>query len=79
MRCCWYRDLLAINLERQAGVSPEQYADALQALNRIEAEVARLSVSLAYADQLYPLRMHIELVRQRGQQGQTRGRTEETV
>jgi hypothetical protein len=46
MQCCWYRDFLAINPERQANGSPKQYADDLQALNRIEAEVARFSVLL---------------------------------
>ena len=46
--------------------------DCLQALNRIEEEVARLSVPLAFADQLYHLWMYIELVRQKVRQAQTK-------
>ena len=46
--------------------------DCLQTLNRIEEEVARLSVPLAFADQLYHLRMNIELVRQKVRQAQTK-------
>lgn len=68
----WYKDLLAINPDGKTGLSSEQYADCLQALNRIEAEVARLSVPLAFADQLYNLRVHIELVRQKVHQAQNR-------
>ena len=54
------------------GRSAQPYADCLQALNRIEEEVARLSVPLAFADQLYHLRMNIELVRQKVRQAQTK-------
>ena len=68
----WYTDLLAIHPAWKTGLSSEQYADYLQTLNRIEEEVARLSVPLAFADQLYNLRMHIELVRQKVRQAQTK-------
>jgi hypothetical protein len=61
----WYRDILALDVLREAGRSPEQYAADQQTLDRIDTEVSRLSVPLAYAAQLYNLRMHIELVRQR--------------
>jgi uncharacterized protein len=64
----WYKDLLAINPDWKTGLSSEQYVDCLQALNRIEEEVARLSVPLAFADQLYNLWVHIELVRQKVRQ-----------
>jgi hypothetical protein len=69
---CWYKDLLAINPDGKTGLSSAQYADCLQALNRIEAEVARLSMPLAFVDQLYNLRVHIELVRQKVYQAQTK-------
>ena len=68
----WYKDLLAINPAWKTGLSSEQYVACLQALNRIAEEVARLSVPLAFADQLYSLRMHIELVRQKVCQAQTK-------
>jgi hypothetical protein len=75
----WYGDILAVDPEWQAGDRPEQYADDLRTLDRLEAEVARLSVPLAFADQLYNLRMHIELVRQRVRQAQTEVNREETL
>jgi TRAP transporter TAXI family solute receptor len=64
----WYRELQTIddhigaagpayNLERLAGD-----------LTRIEQEVTRVSVPLAYADALYDLRLHIAFVRDRLQQ-----------
>jgi TRAP transporter TAXI family solute receptor len=75
----WYGDILAVDPEWQAGDRPEQYADDLRTLDRLEAEVARLSVPLAFADQLYNLRMHIELVRQRVRQAQTEVNREKTL
>ncbi len=57
----WYRDLLAMN----ADASPEQCKVYLYELDRIEDEVAKLNVPLSYADQLYNLRVHIELVREK--------------
>ncbi len=35
----------------------------LKDLDRIETEVAQINVPLSYADELYDLRRHIELVR----------------
>ena len=54
------------------GLSAQPYADCLQALNRIEEEVAKLSVPLAFADQLYHLWVYIERVRQKVPQAQTK-------
>ena len=68
----WYKDLLAINPDWKMGPSSEQYVDCLQARNRIEEEVAKLSVSLAFADQLYHLWVYIERVRQKVRQPQTK-------
>lgn len=55
----WYRDLLAMS----ADASPEQCEVYLRKLDRIENEVSKLSVPLSYADQLYNLHVHIELIR----------------
>ena len=57
----WYGQLRAI--ETDAGREP---ADELhRRLDEIEARVARISVPLSYADELYALRSHIQLVRRR--------------
>jgi hypothetical protein len=61
----WYRELKA--LERSLDSGGARYdADALQAeLERIDAHVRRIRVPLYFSDQLYDLRGHIDLVRQR--------------
>lgn len=59
----WYRDLLAT--DPGGRVAPEDAARNLEELGRIEAEVARVQVPASFADQLYHLHSHIELVRSR--------------
>ncbi|MEW6705169.1 MAG: TAXI family TRAP transporter solute-binding subunit [Pseudomonadota bacterium] len=57
----WYGQLRAI--EADEGHVPK---DALnQRLDEIEARVSRITVPLSYADELYALRSHIQLVRRR--------------
>jgi hypothetical protein len=59
----WYKDLQAI--EEQIGATkPDADVSATVAeLNRLEENVGRLSVPLAYANPLYTLRSHIALLR----------------
>jgi hypothetical protein len=61
----WYRELKA--LERSLDSGGARYdQEALQAeLERIDSHVRRIRVPLYFSDQLYDLRGHIELVRQR--------------
>ena len=63
----WYRELLTIDplVREQDAAPPADPAAGLRALERIEEEVAKVHVPLSYADQLYTLRMHMELVRER--------------
>ena len=59
----WYRVLrqLEDRVERKA-----ESTDALLAeLDKLDARAARVRVPLGYADQLYSLRSHIDLVRER--------------
>jgi TRAP transporter TAXI family solute receptor len=57
----WYGQLRAI--EEEVGKTP---TDQLKArLEEIEARVSRISVPLSYADELYALRSHIQMVRRR--------------
>lgn len=58
----WYADLGAIERRAQAGEDNAKLAQELDAMMR---EVGALKVPLAYADQAYALRLHIELVQRR--------------
>ena len=57
----WYAQLRAV--EEARGQRPA--ADLLADLNDIEQRVDRINVPLSYTDELYSLRSHIDLVRQR--------------
>jgi TRAP transporter TAXI family solute receptor len=59
----WYRNLRQIeqSLERKDASAAELLAD----LDKLEARAASIVVPLSYADELYALRAHIHMVRQR--------------
>ncbi|MDX1697316.1 MAG: hypothetical protein R3308_03475, partial [Thiohalobacterales bacterium] len=61
----WYRELQAL----ESGISTEDDSQSRQSLldglDQLEAEVSKVSVPLSYADELYDLRLHIKLVRER--------------
>jgi hypothetical protein len=59
----WYRNLRTIEYELETGERPPQ--ELLASLDKLENRVAGISVPLAYADELYALRSHIDLVRAR--------------
>lgn len=59
----WYEDVKAVDLKADRDRSPERLATHMAELDRIEDQVNRISTPLPYADQLYDLRMHINLVR----------------
>jgi TRAP transporter TAXI family solute receptor len=60
----WYRELYAIDAAITTADMPR--TDELTVdIDRVEAEVLRISVPLGFADQLYNLRSHIALVRER--------------
>jgi TRAP transporter TAXI family solute receptor len=59
----WYRDLRGIEDDlshREAGAEA-----LLERLNRLDHKAERINVPLAYTDELYRLRSHIQLVRER--------------
>ena len=58
----WYADLRAIESRLDGGENGEQIIAAVQGL---EDEVKRVDTPLSYADELYHLRGHIELVQSR--------------
>jgi TRAP-type uncharacterized transport system substrate-binding protein len=57
----WYGQLRAI--EAEEGRTPSDELN--QRLDEIESRVSRITVPLSYADELYALRSHIQLVRRR--------------
>ena len=59
----WYRNLRLIEAELEEGERPRD--ELVSSLDKLEARVASIHVPLAYADELYSLRQHIDLVRQR--------------
>ena len=59
----WYRQLREIeDALRTKSASP---AELLDDLNKLDAKAQRITVPLSYADELYSLRSHIQLVRER--------------
>lgn len=67
----WYRDLRPLEARVRAGLDTQQARRVLDRLDEIEHELAQTSVPLAYAEELYQLRLHIDLVR--GEVLRTRG------
>ena len=59
----WYRHLRAI--ENEAGRGDTAPSELLDELNKLDAKAARVTVPLSYTDELYALRSHIDLVRER--------------
>ena len=59
----WYRQLREI--EDSLSAKKTTAAELAAELNRLDAKVARISVPLSYTDELYSLRGHIALVRER--------------
>jgi TRAP transporter TAXI family solute receptor len=59
----WYRHLRRI--EDLSGEDGAAAKDLLADLDKLEARASRIAVPLAYADELYALRQHIDLVRAR--------------
>jgi len=60
----WYRELYAIDA-RITAADAVMVDDLIADIDRVEREVIRISVPLGFADQLYNLRSHIALVRER--------------
>lgn len=59
----WYRDLRRI--EDELGHDDADHAKLLKDLEKLDAKAERIAVPLAYTDELYSLRSHIALVRER--------------
>jgi TRAP transporter TAXI family solute receptor len=65
----WYRNLRLIEHELEEGERPRE--ELIASLDKLESRVTSIRVPLAYADELYSLRSHIDLVRHRLNQAQS--------
>ena len=61
----WYRDVLAIDRRLYKPQSAADIRQSLERLDSIEQEVSRISVPLSFVEELYDLRLHIGMVRER--------------
>ena len=61
----WYGELKYLELEVSEHPQPEHIADYHAKLDRIEASVNKVDVPLAFYNELYTLREHIEMVRKK--------------
>jgi TRAP transporter TAXI family solute receptor len=59
----WYSKLRAFDPERHKEEGTERLQEYLVKLEGIEAKVANISVPLSFSEELYHLRMHIDLLR----------------
>ncbi|MGB5749190.1 MAG: TAXI family TRAP transporter solute-binding subunit [Desulfobacterales bacterium] len=59
----WYSKLRAFDPERHKEEGTERLKEYLVKLEGIEAKVSNISVPLSYSEELYHLRMHIDLLR----------------
>ena len=59
----WYRDLR--DIEDEHSQKETAAIELLSRLNRLDDRVGQVNVPLAYTDELYSLRSHIQLVRER--------------
>jgi uncharacterized protein len=61
----WYRQLKAIEATIVPNGGDDHVGEKLHELDRIDHAIQRIRVPLAFSDQLYDLRGHVNLVRQR--------------
>jgi uncharacterized protein YkvS len=59
----WYGQLRSI--EERLGIQSASIADLVHELDALEARVEKINVPLSYTEELYSLRNHIGLVRQK--------------
>jgi TRAP transporter TAXI family solute receptor len=72
----WYKHVKVVDLGLRDEQSPERLKTLMAELDRIEGEVNKITTPLAYASQLYDLRLHIELLRERLERATKKRETE---
>ena len=61
----WYGVLITIEKEIFSDPDPQQKQEILNRLDRVEEAVNRIKMPLSFADQLFVLRSHVDMVRDR--------------
>jgi hypothetical protein len=61
----WYREIARVDPDLNPDLYTNHFGQALQRLDRMEAEVSKISVPLGFTQELYHLRLHIEMLRNR--------------
>ena len=61
----WYRELQTLDIDHPERAPVNRLNNYLHRLGTIEEDVRKVSVPLSYADELYDLRVHIGLVREK--------------
>ncbi|MGD2112308.1 MAG: TAXI family TRAP transporter solute-binding subunit [Gammaproteobacteria bacterium] len=61
----WYRLLRELDIDEDRELAGERRDELLQQLQSIEEEVRKVTVPLSYSDELYNLRLHIDMVRRK--------------
>jgi len=62
---CWYSDLRHFDPERHKEESAERLQEYMVELEGIEAKVSKITVPLSYSEELYHLRLHIDMLRKK--------------
>jgi hypothetical protein len=71
----WYSKLRAFDPERHKEEGTERLQEYLVQLERIEEKVSNISVPLSFSEELFHLRMHIDMLRSKLRQMITNGRS----
>jgi TRAP transporter TAXI family solute receptor len=61
----WYREIAQVDPDLNPDLYTNRFGQALRSLDRMEAEVSKISVPLGFTQELYHLRLHIEMLRNR--------------
>jgi hypothetical protein len=59
----WYRELKALDFEHPEQLPTDTLHTKIRTLDEIEEEARKVAIPLSYSDELYNLRLHIDLVR----------------
>ena len=65
----WYRELRDLDVEHPEQLTADALQNSIRMLDAIEEEARKVTVPLSYSDELYNLRLHIDLVRSKLKKG----------
>jgi hypothetical protein len=65
----WYRELKDLDVEHPEQLTADALHTSIRMLDAIEEEVRKVTIPLSYSDELYNLRLHIDLVRSKLKKG----------